>query len=224
MPAGGRSPAPDLSPQRRRERTLAALLRRVEALARRWPVLAVVEDAHWADPTTRELLDLLVAEAPGTALLLLVTHRPEFDPGAWLGLTQVTPLQLNRLGPAEHKALLRRVAGGKALPPEVEAKILARTDGVPLFVEEVGRAVLEGGLLREEADRWVLDGPLPSVAVPSSLQASLVARLDRLSSVREAAQAGAVLGREFAHDVVAAVSGLPEQRLRDALGESPAAR
>ena len=119
-------------------------------------------------------------------------------------------------------ALLRRVAG-KALPPEVEAEILSRTDGVPLFVEEVTRAVLEGGMLREEAERWVLDGPLPPLAVPPSLQASLVARLDRLSSVREAAQAGAVLGREFAHDLLAAVAGLPEPALREALDALAAA-
>jgi predicted ATPase len=135
----------------------------------------------------------------------------------------VTPLQLNRLAPAEHAAFLRRVAG-KPLPPEVEAVVLARTDGVPLFVEEVGRAVLEGGLLREEADRWVLDGPLPSLAVPVSLQASLLARRDRLSSAREAAQAAAVIGREFAHDLLAAVSGLPEARLCAALDALAAAR
>jgi predicted ATPase len=218
VPTLGRWPALDLAPQRRRERLLEALLRWVKASAARRPVLAVVEDAHWADPTTRELLDLLVAEAPGAALMLVVTQRPEFDAGAWLDLPQVMLLYLNRLGRAEHAALLRRVAGGKALPTAVEAEILARTDGVPLFVEEMARAVLEGGLLREEADRWVLDGPLPELAVPATLQASLVARLDRLAWVREVAQAGAVIGREFAHDLVAAVSGLPEARLRDALG------
>jgi tetratricopeptide (TPR) repeat protein len=201
----------------RRERLLAALLRRIRALAARRPVLAVVEDAHWLDPTTRELLDLLVAEAPTMAALVVVTHRPEFDATAWLGQPHVTPVQLNRLAPAEHAALLRRVAGGKALPPEVEAEILARTEGVPLFVEEVARAVLEGGLLREEADRWALDGASPQLAVPASLQASLVARLDRLSGVREVAQVGAAIGREFAHDLVAAASGLPERRLREAL-------
>ena len=143
VPTLGRWPALDLSPQRRRERLLEALVRRVRALAARRPLLTVVEDAHWADPTTRELLDLLVARAPEMALLLVVTHRPEFDAGAWIGMHHVTPLQLNRLAPAECAALLRKVAGGKALPPEVEAEILSRTDGVPLFVEEVTRAVLE---------------------------------------------------------------------------------
>ncbi|MFC7477919.1 AAA family ATPase [Dankookia sp. GCM10030260] len=218
VPTLGRWPSlGDLSPQARRTRLLVALLRRVRALAARAPVLLVVEDAHWADPTTRELLDLFVAEAPVLPLLLVVTHRPEFDPSAWLGQPHVTPVQLNRLRRAEHSALLRRVAGGKALPPEVEAEVLARSDGVPLFVEEVGRAVLESGLLREEAERWALDGPLPRLAVPASLQASLVARLDRLPSAREAAQAGAVIGREFAHDLLAAVAGVPAPALRSAL-------
>jgi hypothetical protein len=217
VPTLGRWPTLDLVPQRRRERLLQALLRRMRGLAARRPVLAVVEDAHWVDPTTRELLDLLVAEAPSMALLLVVTHRPEFDAAAWLGQPHVTPVQLNRLARAEHLDLLRRVAGGKALPPEVEAEVLAHTDGVPLFVEEVGRAVLEGGLLREEADRWVLEGAMPSFAVPASLQSSLVARLDRLSSVREVAQAAAVIGREFAHDLLAAVSGQPETALREAI-------
>ena len=217
VPTLGRWPAQDLAPQARRVRLLAALLRRVKGLATRQPVVAVVEDAHWIDPTTRELLDALVADAPTMALLLVVTHRPEFDAAGWIGLPHVTPMQLNRLGPAEHSALLRRVAGGKALPAAVEAEILARTDGVPLFVEEVGRAVLEGGALREEAGQWALDGPLPDVAVPATLQASLVARLDRLSSVREVAQAGAVLGREFAHDLLAEVADVPELSLRAAI-------
>jgi len=219
IPTLGRWPALDLTPQRRRERLLEALLRRLRALAARRPMLAVLEDAHWADPTTRELLDLMIAAAPGTALLLVVTYREEFDAGAWLGLPQVTLLQLNRLGQAEHAALLRRVLGGKMLPAAVEAEILARTDGVPLFLEEVAKAVLESGLLREEADRWVLRRPLPPLAVPATLQASLVARLDRLASVQEVAQAGAVIGREFAHDLLAAICRLPEAQLHRALAK-----
>ncbi|TCZ66003.1 adenylate/guanylate cyclase domain-containing protein [Roseicella aquatilis] len=219
LPNPGRWPMPDLLPQRRREALLAALLRRTRSLAAQVPVLALVEDAHWLDPSTRDFIDLLVAEAPGMAVLLVVTHRPEFDTGAWLGQAHVTPIQVNRLAPAENAALLRRVAGGRALPPEVEAEILARTDGVPLFVEEVARAVLEGGLLREAPDRWVLEGPLPPLAVPGSLQASLMARLDRSAAVREVAQAGAVLGREFTHDLVAAVAGLPALRLAEGLAQ-----
>ena len=213
----GRWPTPDPLPKRRRERLLHALVRRVSALAARRPVLAVVEDVHWVDPSTREFIDLLVAQAADLAFLLVATHRPEFDASAWLGLHYVTPVQLNRLAPAEHRELLRRLAGGKALPPEVEAEVLAHTDGVPLFVEEVCRAVLEFGLLREEAGRWALEEPLPRMAVPATLQASLAARLDRLSSVREVAQAGAVLGREFACDLLTAVADLEEPVLYAAL-------
>ena len=216
-PTLGRWPAPDLSPQARRARLLEALLRHARSLAANRPVLALVEDAHWLDPTTRELLDLLVAGTADLAMLVLVTHRPEFDASSWIGLPHVTPLQLNRLGRAEHLELLRRVAGDRALPAEVEAEILARTDGVPLFVEEVGQAVLESGLLRAEPGRWVLDGPPPRFVVPTGLHASLAARLDRLPSTRGVAQAGAVIGREFAYDLLAEVSGLPEGALRAAL-------
>ena len=216
VPGGERCPLPDVSPQRRRERLLAALLRRVEALARRRPVLAVLEDAHWADPTTRELVDLLVARIPELPALLVVTHRPEFE-APWAGQAHVTELRLGRLGRRASAALVAHAAGGKPLPPELAGQIVAKTDGVPLFAEELTRAVLEGGLLREQPDRWVLDGPLPPLAVPSTLQASLLARLDRLSPVREVAQAGAVLGQEFAHDLLAEVAGVPEARLRDAL-------
>ncbi|KAA2212884.1 ATP-binding protein [Teichococcus oryzae] len=219
VPTLGRWPSPGLLPQRRREKLLTALLRRLRGLAAREPLLVLLEDAHWLDPTTYEFLNLLVAEVPAMPMLVMITHRPDFDTEAWLGQSHVTPMQINRLARAEHLALLRRVAHGKALPLEVEAEILARTDGVPLFVEEVGRAVLEGGLLREEADRWVLEGPLPPFAVPGSLQASLVARLDRSASVREVAQAGAVLGREFAHDLVEAVAGLPAAKLAEGLAQ-----
>jgi class 3 adenylate cyclase len=213
----GRYPIQDLSPQRRRERLLQAMLHRMQTIARRQPVLAVLEDAHWIDPTTRELLDLLVAEAPSLPLLLIVTHRPEFATGAWTGQPHVTEVRLNRLGRRDNAALVQSVAQGKALPREILEQILARTDGVPLFVEELTRAVLEGGLLREEADRYALDGPVPAFAVPTTLQASLVARLDRLSTVREIAQAGAAIGREFPHDLLAVVTGLSEDALRNAL-------
>ncbi len=223
VPTLGRWPVLEFSPQRRRERLLLALQRRVRSLAACRPVLMVVEDTHWLDPTTRELLDLLVADMHAIgAVLLVMTHRPEFDLDAWVGLHHVSLVQLKRLAPAEYRALLQRVAGGRALPPEVEAEVLARTDGVPLFVEEVGRAVLESGLLRQAADRWVLEGALPPLAVPSTLQASLVARLDRLASVafvREVAQAGAVIGREFTHDVLATVAGLPPAQLDEALAK-----
>jgi predicted ATPase len=153
----------------------------------------------------------------------VVTHRPELDVGAWLDQAHVTLLHLNRLAPADHAALLRRVARGKALPAEVEAEVLARTDGVPLFVEELTKAVLESGLLRDEGDRYALAGPLPPLAIPSTLQDSLMARLDRLAPVKEVAQVAAVIGREFSHDLLAAVASVGDNELRDALGQLEAA-
>jgi predicted ATPase len=216
VPAPGRDAAHEPSPQRRRERTLASLLRRVEALSRRRPVLALVEDAHWADPSTRELLDMLVARVEGLPVLLVVTHRPEFQ-APWVGQAHVTAAALSRLGRRESAALVARVAGGKALPAALLDHVVGRTDGVPLFVEELTKTVLEGGLLREAADRWELAGPLPPPAVPTTLQASLLARLDRLGPAKEVAQAGAAVGREFSYELLAAVVPRPEADFRGAL-------
>ena len=218
VPGGEQYPVPDFSPQRQRERMLATLLRRFETLARRRPVLAVLEDAHWADPTTRELVDLLAARLPDLPALLVVTHRPEFE-APWVGQAHVAELRISRLVRRDSEALLVHIAGGKPLPPELVEQIVAKADGVPLFAEELTRTVLEGSLLREGTDCWVLDGPLPPLAVPSTLQGSLLARLDRLSPVREVAQAGAALGREFEHDLLAEVAGVPAPRLRDALAQ-----
>ena len=143
----------------------------------------VFEDAHWIDPTSRELLDLTVERVRSLPVLLIVTFRPEFQP-PWTGQPQVSMLALNRLDRRDRTALVAQIAGGKALPDEVVAQIVDRTDGVPLFVEELTKSVLESGLLREEADRYVLDGALPPFAIPTSLHDSLMARLDRLASVR----------------------------------------
>ena len=216
VPTQGRWPVLELSPQRRRERLMQSLLRRVRALAARQPVLAVMEDAHWVDPTTRELLDLLITETASMSILLLITYRPEFDHSAWIGMPYVSLMQLNRLAWADNRSLVRLVAG-KELPVEVEADILSRSNGVPLFIEEMTRAALEGGLLREEKERWVVEGSFPPLMVPASLQASLVARLDRLSSVREVAQAGAVLARDFPHDLLADITRLPEPALQETI-------
>ncbi len=212
-------PVADLPPRRRRIATLNAMVRRIRMLSQHRPVLAVLEDAHWIDPTTRELLDLMVAEASALRMLVVVTYRPEFDARAWSGLAQVTELHLTRLGRGSNAALIRQVAGGKALPSDIVEQILVRTDGVPLFVEELTKAVLEAGLLRETDDRFILTGPMPDVAVPATLHASLLARLDRLAAVRGVAQAGAVIGREFAYDLLATVSELPEASLRLALAQ-----
>ena len=183
LPASERHPLPNLSPQRKKERTLEALIRQLEGLARQQPVVMVFEDAHWIDPTSRELLDLTVERVRSLPVLLIVTFRPEFQP-PWTGQPQVTMLALNRLDRHDRTALVEQIAGGKALPDEVVDQIVDRTDGVPLFVEELTKSVLESGLLREEADRYVLDRALPPFAIPTTLHDSLMARLDRLASVR----------------------------------------
>ena len=216
LPASERHPLPNLSPQRKKERTLEALIRQLEGRALQHPVVMVFEDAHWIDPTSRELLDLIVERARSLPVLVLVTFRPEFQP-PWTGQPQLIVVALNRLDRRNGTALVGQVAGGKMLPDEVVAQIVDRTDGVPLFVEELTKSVLESGLLREEADRYVLDRALPPFAIPPSLHDSLMARLDRLASVRLVAQIGAAIGREFPYALLRAVSRLPEDELQASL-------
>jgi predicted ATPase len=216
LPGSERHPLPNLSPQRKKDRTLEALIRQLEGLARQGPVVMVFEDAHWIDPTSRELLDLTVERVRSLPVLLIVTFRPEFQP-PWTGQAQVSTLAFNRLDRRDRTALIEPIAGGKALPDEVVAQIVDRADGVALFVEELTKSVLESGLLREEADRYVLDGALPPFAIPTSLHDSLMARLDRLASVRQVAQIGAAIGREFPYALLRAVSALPEDELQAAL-------
>jgi hypothetical protein len=203
LPASERHSLPDLSPQRKKERTLDALLRQLEGLARGQPVIVVFEDAQWIDPTSRELLDLTVERVRNLPVLLIVTFRPEFQP-PWTGQPQVTMLSLNRLDRHDRTALIEQIAGSRALPDEVIEQIANRTDGVPLFVEELTKSVLEGGV--------------PLVGIPTTLHDSLVARLDRLSSVRQVAQIGAAIGREFSYPLLRAVSRLPQDELQAALG------
>jgi predicted ATPase len=222
LPASARHSLPSLSPQRRKERTLAALIRQLEGLARRQPVLMIFEDAHWIDPTSRELLDLAVERVRGLPVLPIVTFRPEFQP-LWTGQPQVTMLALNRLDRRDRTVLVEQIAGGKALPDEVVVQIADRTDGVPLFVEELTKSVIESGLLREEGDRYVLDRALPAFAIPATLHDSLMARLDRLASVRLVVQIGAAIGREFAYALLLTVSHLPDDELQAALGRLVAA-
>ena len=202
LPCSERCPLPNLTPQRKKERTLEALLRQLEGLARQQPVVMVVEDAHWIDPTSRELLDLTVERVSGLPVLLIVTFRPEFQP-PWTGQPQVTTLALNRLDRRDRTVLVEQIAGGKALPDEVVAQIADRTDGVPLFVEELTKSVLESGV--------------SLVGIPTTLHDSLMARLDRLSSVRRVAQIGAAIGREFSYQLLHAVSRLPDEELQTAL-------
>jgi len=215
LPVSERDPLRNLSPQRNKERTLEALTHQLEGLARRQPVLMVFEDAHWIDPTSRELLDLTVERVRRLPVLLIVTFRPEFETH-WIGQPRVTMLALNRLDRRDRASLVAQIAG-KTLPEMVIEQIADRTDGVPLFVEELTKSVLESGLLREEAERYVLDGALPPFTIPTTLHASLLARLDRPGSVRLVAQTGAAIGREFPYALLRAVSDLPEDELQTAL-------
>jgi len=184
LPASERHPLPNLSPQRKKENTLEALIRQLEVLASRQPVIMIFEDAHWIDPTSRELLAILVERVRSLPVLLIVTFRPEFQ-SPWTGQPQVTMLALNRLDQHDRTALVDQIAGGKALPNEVIDQIVDRTDGVPLFVEELTKSVLESGV--------------PLGGIPTTLHDSLMARLDRLGSVRRVAQIGAAIGRDFSY-------------------------
>jgi predicted ATPase len=177
--------------------------------------MMLFEDAHWADPTSLEVLDLTVERIRVLPVLMLITFRPEYE-APWIGLSHVTSIALDRLPPAEIETLAERVAG-RPLPPEVTAQIVGKTDGVPLFVEELTKAVLEGGLLVAGPQGWRLDGPLPPFAIPATLQDSLAARLDRLAAVKEIAQIGAAIGREFSYPLLRAVAGRDEPALRMAL-------
>jgi class 3 adenylate cyclase/predicted ATPase len=218
LPADDHYRLQDLTPQKRKEKTFAALLAQLDGLAARQPVLAIFEDVHWIDPTSLELLAATVEHVPQLRAMLVITARPEFTP-RWPSYPHTTTIPLSRLGRRDGTALVLRVTGGKTLPKEVMEHILTHTDGVPLFVEELTKMVLEGGLLRGQDGEYVLEGPLPSFAIPTTLQASLMARLDRLSSVRDVAQIGAVAGREFHYELVNAVAGLPKQRLDEALDQ-----
>ena len=218
LPAGGRYPLSESNPKRRKEKTLEALATRLARLAWQRPVLLQFDDVHWIDPTSLELLNLIVARTLRLPALAIITARPEFA-APWGGLADVSVIPLARLNPWETAALVDRVTGGKPLPGEVLEQIVARTDGVPLFIEELTKTVLESGLLREENERYALTGPLPLVAIPTTLHDSLLARLDRRAPVREIAQIGAAIGRDFAYPLLSAVAGLTTDRLGTALDE-----
>jgi class 3 adenylate cyclase/predicted ATPase len=218
LPTDNRYGLKDLTPQKRKEKTFEALLAQLDGLVARQPVLLIFEDVHWMDPTSLELLASIVEHTPQLRALLLVTARPQFL-APWPSYPHLTTIALTRLSRRDGAALVLGVTGGKTLPKEVMDQILAHTDGVPLFIEELTKMVLEGGLLRERNGAYVLDGPLPPLAIPTTLQASLTARLDRLSPVREVAQIGAVAGREFHYELLKAVAGLPKQKLDESLDQ-----
>jgi tetratricopeptide (TPR) repeat protein len=207
-----------LTPQRQRQKTLDTLLAWLHAEARRQPLLLVVEDLHWIDPSTLELLSLLIDQGAQARLCLFLTTRPEFHP-PWTRLAHFTALTLRRLAPSQIERLAKHVAGEKALPPTVLQEVVRKTDGVPLFVEELTKTVLESGLLHEQADRYELPGSLPPLAIPATLHDALMARLDRLAAVKVVAQLGAAIGRTFAYELIQAVAQLDAATLQGALGQ-----
>ena len=216
LPNDGRYPALDLmTPPQRRQRTFETIVSQMAALAHQNPVLMIFEDAHWTDPTSMEAFGRTVDRIAGLRVLLIVTFRPEFE-APWIGRPHVTALTLNRLTQREIDAMIDRVAGNKLLPANIRRDIVERTDGIPLFVEEMTKAVLEAEG-EGEARRTTAAVPSSALAVPASLHASLMARLDRLGPAKELAQIGAAIGREFSHALLAAVVRRPEAELASAL-------
>ena len=221
LPNDGRYPKLELNPQQRRQKTLEALTAQLEALAKNRLVLMIFEDVHWIDPTSLEAVGRTVDQLRTRGVLLIVSYRPEFEP-PWIGRPYVTALTLNRLGEREITAMIDRVTGNNALPESIRQDIIERTDGVPLFVEEMTKAVLEAES-EGEAQRTTAAVLSPALAVPASLHASLMARLDRLGPAREVAQIGAAIGREFSHTLLAAVTHKPEAELQTVLNRLVAA-
>jgi predicted ATPase len=213
IPVAGRYGPLGLTPQQIKARTFEALLAQLAGLASRQPVLMMLEDAHWLDPTSRDLFDLVVQRLEGIPVLLVVTSRPEAEP-LWMGRSQVTLLNIERMAPTQTRMLAERAAGARVLPKELLEQIVAKTDGVPLFVEELTKTVLEGGSLGATGQ---------SLAIPSTLHDSLIARLDGVGRFKEVAQVAAVIGREFSHELLAAVSPLDEEELRQRIHRLAAA-
>lgn len=209
-------PAP--APQRQKDLTISALIRQILALSQGLPVVIELADAHWADSSTLELFSRIIASIRTAPVFLLMSFRPEFVP-QWLDEPHVTMLRLDRLGREQTEAIILDVAGQKALPPEMSIQIIGKTDGVPLFVEELTKSVLESGLLHDAGDRLVTSGPLPPLAIPTTLLGSLTARLDRLGPAKEIAQIGAAIGRNFSYRLLAAVAPISGPSLQAALAQ-----
>jgi DNA-binding winged helix-turn-helix (wHTH) protein/tetratricopeptide (TPR) repeat protein len=222
IPAGDRYPLPDLTPHELKERVFDALFDQLRGLSTSGPVLLVFEDLHWIDPTSLEFLSRLVEEASGLPLLVIATARPEFTP-PWPNHWYVSTTALTRLARPDVETMIASVARGKALPAEVLDEIVTRTDGVPLFIEELTKTVLESGVLREIGNRYELIASLPLRSIPSSLHASLLARLDRLAPFKDIAQIGAAIGGEFTYGMIASVSAFSQQHLNTGLAQLVAA-
>lgn len=216
IPGEGIYPAQDLTPQEQKAKTLQALLDQLDALVRRQPVLVILEDVHWIDPTSVELFGLMIDRIQGLPVLLVITFRPEFA-SPWTDYAHVTTLTLNRLGQRHGALMIENIIADKPLRPEIFEEIIAKTDGVPLFIEELTKNVIESGLADVADNHLDLSGPLPSLSIPTTLKDSLTARLDRLASVKDVAQIGATIGREFTSKVLASISQLSQIQLEDAL-------
>jgi predicted ATPase len=216
IPTDKSNSSPDLTSQRQRALTIAALLRQLRDLALTRPVVVVLADAHWIDSSTLELLSRCIASIKAARVLVLINFRPEFFP-PWLDESHVTMLRLNRLAREQIEAILLDVAGSKELPRELQEQIVSKSDGVPLFAEELTKTVLESGLLQDAGDRYVAVGPLPALAIPTTLLGSLTARLDKLGEIREIAQIGAAIGREFSYRLLAATAPVSSATLQTAL-------
>ena len=216
LPLSKDYPPLNLTPQRQKQMILETLLSWLLKDAEQQPVLFIVEDLHWIDPSTLEFLNLVVDKSLTSRILILLTFRPDFHP-PWTSRVHLTQITLSRLVQKQVEYMIERLAGGKSLPTEVLRRLIAKTDGIPLFVEELTKMVLESGLLREEDGQYKLTAPLPFLTIPASLQDSLMARLDRLGTVKEVAQLGATLGREFTYELLQSVSSLDEATLKRGL-------
>jgi class 3 adenylate cyclase len=219
IPSEARYGAVPMTPQKHKDETLRILVDISEAAARRQPSVMLFEDAHWADPTTLEVLDLLIDRVKTVPLLVVVTHRPEFFQSRWSEQGHVGALNLSKLTRTQSAAMVATLADDKALPAALLEQILTRTDGVPLFVEELTKSILESGELKDAGDHYEYAGSARSVTIPATLRDSLMARLDRFMPVKEIAQIGAAIGREFGYELITAVAPMPQVQLDDALGQ-----
>jgi predicted ATPase len=206
-----------LSPQRQRQKTLESMVAMLLELAAREPVLFILEDLQWTDPTTLEFLDLLVEHVPASAICMLLTCRPEFQ-SSWHYRSYLTEITVNRLSEGQIAQMAQHVAGDKALPGDIIPQLVDKTDGVPLYVEEMTKALLESGHLKDIEGRYELTGTRPALAIPATLQDSLMARLDRLATAKGIAQLGAAVGRQFSYELLQAVAQLDETTLQRELG------
>jgi predicted ATPase len=215
--AANHYPPLNLSPQRQRQKTFETVVAILLELAERQPVLFIIEDLHWTDPTTLELLNLVLDQTPTASLLVLLTCRPHFQP-AWHHRSYITEITVNRLSHTQVEPIVIGMTDGTPFPAVVLQQILAKTDGVPLFVEEITKAILESGQLTTVDGHYALTGPFATFTIPATLQDSLMARLDHLVSAKGVAQIGATIGRQFAYELLQAVSQLDEVTLQREIG------